>query len=328
MRKTRTQKYYEIVVAEDLLILYNCDSIMQLPQMQQAVLSISSKRFLTDKQDVINALMTLYVLTGQKGVTTRSRKSISAFAIRKNSLIGCVVTLRRTRMYALFDKVITLLLPRLQNQWLGRKTSTLGEQSSTSSIVDALQQVELEQRLRCTYLGSSKADASAHARNRYGSRNRSKSCLNFGIKDPALFPEIEKLFEILTFSQAFNISLHQKQSVPCAFDLAKALVGVTAWNSKQVSLLASTARTPCFGLLGKSVGLPVEADPISLTTSNSKADNVATSTVVAKNSVTAAKLLLTHSNYFDDIDQAAAPRRQALDIKRDSLFFSAFQYVK
>ena len=55
------------------------------------------------------------VITGQKGVVTRSRKSIANFKLRENQPIGCMVTLRQDRMYEFFDRLVSVALPRVRD---------------------------------------------------------------------------------------------------------------------------------------------------------------------------------------------------------------------
>lgn len=121
MKTARLHKYYNNIVTEDLLILYNYNNIMQLPVISQVICSTSSKSYLLEKKDIIKAYAASLLLAGQKPVLTRALKSVAAFKLRKGSLIGCKVTMRKKRMYELLDKLILFLLPRLQKQKLTTK---------------------------------------------------------------------------------------------------------------------------------------------------------------------------------------------------------------
>ena len=128
MQKQRLYKYYKNIIVEDVLLVQNYSTIMQLPQVNHAILSTTSKLYLSDKKESICAFAACYLLTGQKSVPTRARKSIAAFKLREKSLIGCLVTLRGEALYALMDKILSFSLPRLAPPTgvgaLSRRTST------------------------------------------------------------------------------------------------------------------------------------------------------------------------------------------------------------
>lgn len=113
MQKQRLYKYYKNIIVEDILLAQNYSTVMQLPQVNHATLSTTSKVYLLDKKESICAFAACYLLTGQKSVPTRARKSIAAFKLREKSLIGCLVTLRGKALYALMDKILSFSLPRL-----------------------------------------------------------------------------------------------------------------------------------------------------------------------------------------------------------------------
>jgi large subunit ribosomal protein L5 len=86
-----------------------------LPKLQKIVVSMGVGKSIQDSKILDDAAETLSVITGQKPVITRSRKSISQFKLREGMPIGCAVTLRGQRMYEFLDRLITLVLPRVRD---------------------------------------------------------------------------------------------------------------------------------------------------------------------------------------------------------------------
>lgn len=86
-----------------------------LPKLQKIVVSMGVGKAIQDQKILDEAAETLAVITGQKPVITRSRRSISQFKLRAGMPIGCAVTLRGRRMYEFLDRLITLVLPRVRD---------------------------------------------------------------------------------------------------------------------------------------------------------------------------------------------------------------------
>jgi large subunit ribosomal protein L5 len=86
-----------------------------LPKLQKIVVSMGVGKAIQDQKILDDAAETLSVITGQKPVITRSRKSISQFKLREGMAVGCAVTLRGQRMYEFLDRLITLVLPRVRD---------------------------------------------------------------------------------------------------------------------------------------------------------------------------------------------------------------------
>jgi len=110
---TRFSKYYERIVCPDLLLKLPITNINQLPRFDKLVLHASSSDIVQDKKQVLPVLAAFEYLTGQKAYLTWSRKSVAAFRLRKNTIIGCGVTLRKDALYRFFEKYTLFYLPRL-----------------------------------------------------------------------------------------------------------------------------------------------------------------------------------------------------------------------
>jgi large subunit ribosomal protein L5 len=106
---------------------------MQVPRFSKVVLNIGLGEALTNAKALEAAAGDLGVLTGQKAVITRSRKSIATFKLREGNPIGAKVTLRGQRMYDFLERLVTIALPRTRdfrgvspNAFDGRGNYTLG----------------------------------------------------------------------------------------------------------------------------------------------------------------------------------------------------------
>jgi large subunit ribosomal protein L5 len=107
-------KYSEEIVAR-LQEKYSYKSIMQVPKLQKICLNQGLGDAVTDKKMVEYACDEMTLITGQKAVSTKSKKDISNFKLRKGMPIGARVTLRGDKMYEFLDRFITSSLPRVRD---------------------------------------------------------------------------------------------------------------------------------------------------------------------------------------------------------------------
>lgn len=123
-----SKKYYQEIIAYDIILKQNLDSIMQLPILEKIVLNTTSKTYVQDKKQLIFTLAALELITGQKSKFTLAKKSIANFKIRHHQLLGCRVVLRETLMYLFLEKLAKIIFPRIHEQvkkQLPQLTSTL-----------------------------------------------------------------------------------------------------------------------------------------------------------------------------------------------------------
>jgi large subunit ribosomal protein L5 len=106
---------------------------MEVPQLQSVVLNMGLGEAIQNIKILDNAVEELALIAGQKPVITRAKKSIASFKLRENMPIGCMVTLRRDRMFDFLDKLIHVALPRVRDfrgvspkSFDGRGNYTLG----------------------------------------------------------------------------------------------------------------------------------------------------------------------------------------------------------
>ena len=90
-------------------------SKMQVPRLHKIVVNMGLGEALQNPKLLDSATRELAVITGQKPVVTRARKSIANFKLREGMSIGCRVTLRRERMYEFFDRLVSIAIPRVRD---------------------------------------------------------------------------------------------------------------------------------------------------------------------------------------------------------------------
>jgi large subunit ribosomal protein L5 len=90
-------------------------SIMQVPRLEKIVVNMGVGEAVADRKVLDEAVEQLALITGQRPMITKAKKSISNFKLREGMPIGCKVTLRGARMYEFFDRLVTLALPRVRD---------------------------------------------------------------------------------------------------------------------------------------------------------------------------------------------------------------------
>ena len=113
--KPRMKEKYFAEVSPVLLKEFGYTNVMQVPRLQKAVVSIGLGEAITNPKALEAAEKDLSTITGQHPVTTRSKRSISAFKLRTGMPIGMKVTLRGDRMYHFLDRLFNVVLPRLRD---------------------------------------------------------------------------------------------------------------------------------------------------------------------------------------------------------------------
>jgi large subunit ribosomal protein L5 len=130
---TRLQDHYKNVVRSKMMSEFNYGNPMEVPRIEKIVVNMGVGKAVNDGKKLQAAANELAMITGQKPVITKARKSIATFKLREGMNIGCKVTLRRDRMYEFLDRLITIALPRVRdfrgvpgNSFDGRGNYALG----------------------------------------------------------------------------------------------------------------------------------------------------------------------------------------------------------
>jgi len=129
----RLLKKYRDEVIPALMKKFGYKSVMQCPRLVKICMNQGVKGATSDKKVVDEAVAEMTLVTGQKAISTMSKKDISNFKLRKNMPIGCRVTLRHVKMYEFLDRFISVSLPRVRDfkginekSFDGRGNYTLG----------------------------------------------------------------------------------------------------------------------------------------------------------------------------------------------------------
>lgn len=111
----RLQQYYKDSVVEQLTQQFGYKSVMEVPRITKITLNMGVGEAVADKKVMEHAVGDMQKIAGQKVVVTKSKKSIAGFKIRDNYPVGCMVTLRRDRMYEFLDRLVTIAIPRIRD---------------------------------------------------------------------------------------------------------------------------------------------------------------------------------------------------------------------
>jgi large subunit ribosomal protein L5 len=111
----RLKGKYQQEVIPALMKRFGYKSIMQVPKLEKIAINRGVNGAVTDKKLVDIALDELTTISGQKAVSTMSKKDISNFKLRKNMPIGARVTLRGEKMYEFLERLIAVALPRVRD---------------------------------------------------------------------------------------------------------------------------------------------------------------------------------------------------------------------
>lgn len=111
----RLKNLYKISSTIRLKKLFKYNNVMCIPKINKIVINISSNLLLADNKYLNNIYKNLFLISGQKPIIIKAKKSISNFKLKKDTIIGIKVTLRNNLMYNFLDKIINIILPRMKD---------------------------------------------------------------------------------------------------------------------------------------------------------------------------------------------------------------------
>lgn len=109
------QKQYQEEIVPSLMNKFEYDSVMQTPKVEKIVINMGVGDAVQNAKALDTAVEELTLISGQKPVITKAKKSIAGFRLREGMPIGAKVTLRGERMYEFFQKLISVSLPRVRD---------------------------------------------------------------------------------------------------------------------------------------------------------------------------------------------------------------------
>ena len=129
----RLREYYEKEIVEAMTKKFSYKNVMAVPKLEKIVINMGVGEAKDNAKVLDGAVKDLTIISGQKPLVTKAKKSVAAFKLRQGMPIGCKVTLRGERMYEFADRLINIALPRVRdfrgvkaNSFDGRGNYTMG----------------------------------------------------------------------------------------------------------------------------------------------------------------------------------------------------------
>ena len=129
----RLKTMYNDEIVDAMIKKFGYKNVMQVPKLDKIVINMGVGEAKENAKVLESAVKDLEIITGQKAVTTKAKKSVANFKIREGMAIGCKVTLRGEKMYDFLDRLVNLALPRVRdfrgvnpNAFDGRGNYSLG----------------------------------------------------------------------------------------------------------------------------------------------------------------------------------------------------------
>lgn len=111
----RLYEVYKQEITPKLVDKFQYKNVMQVPKIDKIIVNIGVGEAIQNPKALDAAVNDLSIITGQKPIITKAKKSIAGFKLREGMPIGCKVTLRGERMYQFLDKLINVVLPRVRD---------------------------------------------------------------------------------------------------------------------------------------------------------------------------------------------------------------------
>ena len=111
----RLKEYYLKTVVPALVKEFDYKNPMQVPKLEKIVVNMGLGEAISNVKIIDGAVQEMAMITGQKPVITKAKKSIATFKLRQGMPIGCTVTLRKEMMYEFFDRLVNVALPKVRD---------------------------------------------------------------------------------------------------------------------------------------------------------------------------------------------------------------------
>ncbi|MCD6272823.1 MAG: 50S ribosomal protein L5 [Deltaproteobacteria bacterium] len=112
---SQLREYYCKEVVPKMMETFNYKNVMQVPKLEKVVLNMGLGEAINNNKLLDSGVAELKVISGQQPVITRAKKSIAAFKLREGVPIGCMVTLRHTRMFDFYNRLVNIALARVRD---------------------------------------------------------------------------------------------------------------------------------------------------------------------------------------------------------------------
>ncbi|MDO4431741.1 MAG: 50S ribosomal protein L5 [Aerococcaceae bacterium] len=168
--ENRLKTKYVSEVTPKLMEQFGYKSVMQVPKVEKIVINMGVGDAVSNAKNLEKAVDELTLLSGQKPVVTKAKKSIAGFRLREGMPIGCKVTLRGQRMYDFLDKLVTVSLPRVRDfhgvsnkAFDGRGNYTLGVKEQLIFPEISYDNVDKVRGMDIVIVTTAQTDEEAHA---------------------------------------------------------------------------------------------------------------------------------------------------------------------
>ena len=111
----RLKELYDKEIIPRLMKEFNYRNVMEVPKLEKIVINMGLGEAIQNVKILDSAVEELAAIAGQKAVITKAKKSIASFKLRQGMPIGCMVTLRRGKMYEFLDRLVNVSLPRVRD---------------------------------------------------------------------------------------------------------------------------------------------------------------------------------------------------------------------
>ena len=111
----RLKETYKNEIVDAMMKKFGYKNVMQVPKLEKVIINMRVGEAKDNAKVLDSAVRDLEIISGQKAVTTKAKKSVANFKIREGMAIGCKVTLRGEKMYEFVDRLINLALPRVRD---------------------------------------------------------------------------------------------------------------------------------------------------------------------------------------------------------------------
>lgn len=111
----RLQEKYKNEVVQAMIEKFGYKNIMEVPKLEKIVVNMGVGEAKDNQKVLESAVSDLTLISGQKPILTRAKKSVANFKIRENMALGCKVTLRGSKMFEFADKLVSIALPRVRD---------------------------------------------------------------------------------------------------------------------------------------------------------------------------------------------------------------------
>jgi len=164
----RLKDYYLKKVVPALIEEFNYKNPMQVPKLEKIVINMGLGEAIQNVKIIDSAVQELAMITGQKPVVTKAKKSIATFKLRQGMPIGCSVILRKKIMYEFFDRLVNVALPKVRdfrgispNAFDGRGNFSIGLQEQIIFPEIEYDKVEKVKGMNITIVTTARTDQEA-----------------------------------------------------------------------------------------------------------------------------------------------------------------------